>query len=167
MTRWRDRILFVVGTSFGLGLAPVAPGTAGALPGVAIFAVIALTAPAALQAWLIALALLVVSVLTIAWSPWAERYWGKKDPGNYVLDEVAGFLLTVLLFRVPSLLLTIVWAFVVTRALDILKPPPARQLEKLPRGWGILADDLCSSLYAGAVLHLAAACFPCLFGVAG
>lgn len=164
MTGWKNRVLLAVGTALGLGYAPVAPGTAGALLGVAIFVAIALAAPAALQTWLIALALVVVSVLTVALTPWAERYWKKKDPGNYVLDEVAGFLVTVLLFRAPNLWLTVIWAFVVTRVLDILKPPPARQLERLPAGWGVLADDLCTSLYAVGLLHIGAACLPRLFG---
>lgn len=122
MTHWRDRILLAIGTAFGLGRAPVAPGTAGALLGVGIFAIIALAAPIALQTWPIALALLVVCVLTV------------------------------------------IWAFLLTRVLDIIKPPPARQLERLPCGWGTLADDLCSSLYAVGLLHIGAACFPRLFG---
>jgi len=50
-------------------------------------------------------------------------------------------------------LLTTFWAFPVTRIIDILKVPPARRLEKLPAGWGVLADDLLGSLYAAAVLH--------------
>ena len=164
MTRRGDRILAAIGSAFGLGYVPFAPGTAGALPGVAIFVVIAVVGSPTLHSWLIALSLLLVSVVTFAMSPWAERYWGKKDPGCFVLDEVAGFLFTVLLFRTPSVLVTVAWAFPVTRVIDILKPPPARQLERLPAGWGILADDLCSSLYAAAILHGAAACFPGLFG---
>lgn len=164
MTRWGERTLVFIGTSCGLGYVPIAPGTAGALPGVAIFLFIALAAPVALQTILIALALLAVSALTVALGSWAEAHWGKKDPGTFVLDEVAGFLFTVLLFRTPNLLLTTVWAFILTRIIDILKLPPARQLEHLPKGWGILADDLCSSLYAAGILHLIAVYFPRLVG---
>jgi phosphatidylglycerophosphatase A len=150
-----------------LGLLPVAPGTWGALPGVAIFAVIHLAAPVEYHTWLIGFSLAVVSILTVVMSPWAERYWNKKDPGNYVLDEVAGFLMTVLLFRSPDLLLTIVWAFPVTRAVDIIKPPPCRRIEHLHGGWGILLDDLMASIYAAAILHGIAYCFPHWFGFAG
>ncbi len=163
MACWKDRILLAVGTAFGLGFAPVAPGTAGALLGVGAFVCIALAAPAALQPWLIAACLLFVCVLTILMSPWAERHWGRKDPPRFVLDEVAGFLLTVLLFRGTGMVSTAVWAFGVTRLADIVKPPPARQLERLPAGWGILMDDLCTSLYAAAALHLLIHQFPALF----
>jgi phosphatidylglycerophosphatase A len=74
-----------------------------------------------------------------------------------VLDEWAGFLLTALLW--PALLKTPILAalcvFVSFRVFDIIKLPPARQLEKLPQGWGVLMDDLASSLYAAAALHAA------------
>jgi len=134
------------------------------LLGVAIFVAIMLAAPLWLHAWLIALALLAVCIVTVALSPWAERHWNKKDPGVFVTDEVAGFLMTVLLFRSPSLGLTVLWAFVVTRGVDILKPPPCRRLERLPQGWGILADDLVASVYAAGLLYLAAALLPKAFG---
>ena len=60
-------------------------------------------------------------------------------------------------------MLTTLWAFPVTRIIDILKIPPARRLEKLPRGWGVLADDLLGSLYAAAVLYLLYALSNCSF----
>ena len=160
----------MVGTCFGLGYAPIAPGTAGALLGVVAFVLIVLLAPAHLQRWLIGAALLVSCYLTVVLSPWAERHWKKKDPGNYVLDEVAGFLVTVLLFRLPdpsdltNLGLVVFWAFMVTRAIDIIKPPPARQLEALPQGWGILLDDIASSLYAAGLLHVGVWLLPAWFG---
>ena len=152
MRGFRDRLSFVVATCFGLGCSPVAPGTCGALLGVAVYVGIAEFSSARLHTILIALALLVSCAVTVALAPWAERYWAKKDSGNFVTDEVAGFLLTVL------------WAFPVTRILDILKVPPAKQLERLPAGWGVVADDLMASLYAAIVLHVAAYLFPHLFG---
>jgi phosphatidylglycerophosphatase A len=160
----RDKIYWLIGTSFGLAYLPVAPGTWGALPGVAIFVLIVKGTPAAYHTWLIGGAMVLVSVVTIALSPWAERYWRVKDPRKYVPDEVAGFLVTVFLFRTPDLLLTTVWAFMVTRILDIIKIPPARQLEALPAGWGILLDDVASSIYAVLLLNGVATLFPSWFG---
>jgi phosphatidylglycerophosphatase A len=98
--------------------------------------------------------LLAVCVLTIVLARWAEAYFGEEDSGKFVTDEVAGFLLTVLLFRTPNVWSSAAWAFVLTRVIDIIKVPPARRLELLPAGWGVLADDLLSSLYAAAILHL-------------
>lgn len=162
---WQVWILQVFGTSFGLGYTPFMPGTAGALPGVALFILIASTTDGNSQNILLLLTFLASCALTIALSPSAEKYWNKKDPGIFVTDEVAGFLGTVLLWRTPSILLTTLWAFIVTRIIDIVKVPPARQLEKLPGGIGILADDLCSSLYAAGFLYVASTYYPQYFGL--
>jgi phosphatidylglycerophosphatase A len=155
-----DRILNFLGTSFGLAYLPIAPGTWGTLPGVAVFLLISWASPAAHHGFWIALALIAVCLLCLLLSPWAERYWGVKDPRRFVLDEVAGFLVTVLLFRTPDPLLTAVWAFLLSRIMDIIKPPPARLLERLPSGWGILVDDVVASLYAAALLHILARLLP-------
>ena len=166
MNRLKERCLVIVATSFGLGYAPVAPGTFGALPGVAMFLAIVIWTPEVLHTWLLLAALAVVCWGTLALSPWAERYWKKKDPGIFVTDEVAGFLATVLLFRRgDDLLLLTLWAFAVTRVFDIIKIPPARQFERIHGGWGILLDDLMASVYAAAFLHALAVCFPKVLGM--
>ncbi len=149
-----DRIFVTLGTSFGLAYLPTAPGTWGSLPGAAVFLLISWTSAPADHAWWIGLALVVVSILSVALGPWAERFWGVKDPRRFVLDEVAGFLVTVLLFRTPDPILTAIWAFLFSRVMDIIKPPPGRLLERLPAGWGILLDDVVASLYAAALLHI-------------
>ena len=97
----RDRIFQILGTSFGLAYLPIAPGTWGSLPGVAIFILISLISPEANHSFWIAAALILVCVFCLSLSPWAERYWGVKDPRRFVLDEVAGFLVTVPLFLYP------------------------------------------------------------------
>ncbi|MBI5572176.1 MAG: phosphatidylglycerophosphatase A [Desulfomonile tiedjei] len=160
----QDRIYWLLGTSFGLSYLPVAPGTWGALPGVLLFLLIVEGTPPDWHLWLIGLATVLVSWFTVAAGPWAERYWQTKDPRKYVPDEVAGFLVTVLLFRAPDPWLTCIWAFVVTRFFDILKPPPARRLETIPGGWGILLDDVLTSLYAALTLNILAVSFPQFFG---
>ncbi len=158
-----DRIYETLSTAFGLGYLPIAPGTWGSLLGVGIFAAISLAAPYHHHGILIAAALLVVCIVSIPLGSWAERYWGETDPSPFVLDEVAGFLFTVLLFRTPDLIVTLAWAFVASRVFDIIKPWPANWLERMHGGWGILLDDLCASLYAGIVLNILATYVPWLF----
>jgi phosphatidylglycerophosphatase A len=102
--------------------------------------------------------------ITVALGGWAEGYYQRKDSQIFVTDEVAGFLFTVLLFHLPGQpVLTTLWAFPVTRIIDIVKIPPARRLEHLPRGWGVLADDLLGSVYAAALLHAATWLWPMLY----
>lgn len=153
--KWLDGLRAALATAFGLGYSPVASGTVGTLFAVALFIVIALASETrAIEKVLVALALTVTCCVAVPIGDWAERYWQRKDPPQFVLDEVAGFLLTVLLFRGDNLLLTTLWAFFVTRFFDIVKPPPARSMERIPGGWGILLDDLVASVYAAAFLYL-------------
>jgi phosphatidylglycerophosphatase A len=150
-----DHLRALVASCFGLGYSPLMPGTCGALLGPAIYIPLALVVPTEpLQTVLIGALLLVWCWITVALGGWAEKFYQRKDSQIFVTDEVAGFLLTVLLFHLPSQpVLTTLWAFPITRLIDILKVPPARQLERLPRGWGVLADDLLGSVYAAALLH--------------
>jgi phosphatidylglycerophosphatase A len=164
MKNWQDRICEALCTSLWLGCSPVAPGTVGSLPAVLVFVLIKLLAPHQFQLPMIAAALAVTCIISIPLGKWAERHWNKKDPRYFVLDEHAGFFVTVLLFGVPSLALTVIWAFVATRVFDIIKPWPASKMEVLPHGWGILVDDLVASLYAAGFLYVLAWCLPVLFG---
>jgi phosphatidylglycerophosphatase A len=146
----------IIASCFGLGYSRIMPGTCGALIGPALYIPLSLIVPAEpLQTVLIAIALIAWSWITVALGGWAESYYQRKDSQVFVTDEVAGFLLTVLLFHDPvQPVLTTLWAFPVTRIIDIIKIPPARRLEHLPRGWGVLADDLLGSVYAAAMLYL-------------
>jgi phosphatidylglycerophosphatase A len=79
--------------------------------------------------------------------------FGEKDPRAFVLDETVGMLIAGLAAWLPesvshSAPLTLAIAFVWFRVTDILKPPPARQMESLPRGWGIVLDDVVAGLMA-------------------
>jgi phosphatidylglycerophosphatase A len=147
-------LLPVLASCFGLGYSPIMPGTCGALIGPLLYIPLALAISSEpLQTILIAALLILWSWITIALGSWAETYYQRKDSQIFVTDEVAGFLLTVLLFHDPAQpVLTTLWAFPVTRIIDILKIPPARRLEHLPRGYGVLADDLLGSLYAAGCL---------------
>lgn len=161
-----DRTKIFLATAFGLGLAPFAKGTFGTLLGVAVHVLVRLlVSDFTVRMVLLGVALVLSSAVTVALSPWAERYWKKKDPGFVVMDEVAGYLLVVLIFPLgANLWLTVLWAFLASRMFDIIKIPPARQLESLTAGWGILLDDLMSSVYAGLALHGAYRIVPWAFG---
>jgi phosphatidylglycerophosphatase A len=150
----REYLRPIIASCLGLGHSPIMPGTCGALLGPAIYVPLALVVPSEPWQWmLIAAALFLWCWITVALGDWAERYYDKKDSQTFVTDEVAGFLLTVLLFHIPDQpVLTTLWAFPVTRVIDIVKVPPAKRLERLPTGWGVLADDLLGSVYAAGVL---------------
>ncbi|HEX5105877.1 MAG TPA: phosphatidylglycerophosphatase A [Pirellulaceae bacterium] len=162
----KERLRPLVASCFGLGYSPIMPGTCGALIGPVIYIPLALLVPGwVLQTALIGVALVVWSWITVALGSWAEDYYQKKDSQTFVTDEVAGFLLTVLLFHLPEQpVLTTLWAFPVTRIIDMIKVPPARQLEKLPGGWGVLADDLLGSVYAAGLLWMVWLAMPAWFG---
>jgi len=147
-----------IATGFGFGFSPIMPGTAGAAWGLllawGVAQVPALgSVPAlALQAVLIAaICLIGVPVCTAA-----ARQLGLKDPGCVTFDEIASMPLVFLL--VPRELMSSIWVllagFVLHRIFDITKPPPARLLERLPEGQGIMADDLIAGAYACLALHV-------------
>jgi phosphatidylglycerophosphatase A len=163
MDHTKDKLFANICSSFGLGYSPVASGTIGSAPGVLIYIIVAYFVDTAYQNLIFICLLFFFCVLNVLLGKWAETYWKTKDPKFFVLDEYAGYFLTVCLFRVDSILLTAVWTFVMTRIWDILKPPPCRRLEYLPGGWGILADDLVASVYASGTLHVLLMYFPALF----
>lgn len=129
-----------LGSCFGLGLSPWAPGTFGTLAGVLI-------------AWLVPndLALAGGAVLLFFAGVALANTLKEKDPGWYVLDEVAAYMLVPLGLGRDAVVL--VGAFVCFRIFDIAKPWPIRRLEKLPRGWGVMVDDLWAAAYAHALLR--------------
>ena len=143
--------LFAVSCGF-LGCSPFAPGTVGTLGGVAI--AWALSGTSGYLYWSLA-ACAALYLLGRALGPWSERYTGKKDPGVFVLDEVIGYLITVAWFRGPSPA-ALFLAFFVFRFFDIVKPPPARRLERLGGGDGILLDDVVAGLYGLVLVMLPA-----------
>ena len=133
---------------FGTGLAPVAPGTAGSLPGVLLFW---LTLDLGLYVQLTVAAVLVVAGVWICGE--SARRIGVHDHGGIVWDEIAGMYLTLL----AAPLTPIGWlaAFVLFRVMDIVKPWPIRDLDhRLGGGVGIMLDDLVAALYAAVVLGL-------------
>lgn len=144
-----------IATCGGLGYFPVAPGTAGSALGVAIAAGLAMISPRHpwLRIWLIMAATVLIAIGVWA-ATRAESYFGKIDPSQVVIDEVAGQFVT--LAGAPDA--SWKWlaiGFLVFRLLDIVKPFPARRSEKLPGGWGIMTDDLIAGVYGAVALAAA------------
>ena len=99
--------------------------------------------------WGIAIAAVAASAVGVAAGCEPEKDFGSKDPRPFVMDEVAGMLIAGLAAWTPwssHAWLTLAVAFFWFRVTDILKPPPARQLESLPRGWGIVMDNIAAGL---------------------
>jgi phosphatidylglycerophosphatase A len=105
--------------------------------------------PLGVVGWLVVL--LVAFAVGVYTAGKAAPEWGK-DPGQVVVDEGVGFLFTVALL--PTDIWTVIVAFFVFRVLDIIKPPPARQLEALPGGWGIVVDDVVAGIYGNLLIRL-------------
>ncbi|MBT4099766.1 MAG: phosphatidylglycerophosphatase A [Gemmatimonadetes bacterium] len=140
------KFLATVGYS---GLAPIAPGTAGSA--VTAVAYYLLCDSMSTVGWIGLLA--VVSVISIPMAGAEAAARGRKDPGPVVIDEALGFLVTMA-FLPHSLPMTIA-GFLLFRVLDIIKPQPARWLERLPGGWGIVLDDVAAGIWGNVLLRLA------------
>ena len=136
--------------TFGyIGYAPIAPGTFGSAAGLAVFVLLrAIGVP-----WLEP----VTIVALFAAGAWAgnhaERYFGGIDPGPVVIDEVMGMLITLMF--VPVSWAGALLGFLVFRVLDIIKPWPARRLENLHGGVGVMADDAMAAVYGNILMWLA------------
>jgi phosphatidylglycerophosphatase A len=141
-----DRAATVIATAFGAGYSPIAPGTAGSLVGLALFWPLQLAPP-----WIQILVTVAAFFGGVAASTRLAQLLGRKDPGAAVVDEVVGMWLSLLFL--PFTPATAAAAFLLFRALDVFKPYPARQLEGLPGGWGIMADDVMAGIYANLLLR--------------
>ena len=141
-----------VATFFGVGRLRPGPGTWGSVATVAGWALIAHELPASLRTPVAAALAVVVILVGIPAATQVARANGAKDPQFVVIDEVAGQLIT--LIGVPLAWKTFLAGLILFRAFDIVKPPPVRQLEKLPEGTGIVLDDVAAGILAGLVLHL-------------
>ncbi len=140
---------------FGLGYLPGMPGTFGSFGAALLYLALAFSVGPGMLLFAVCLAVAAVfSVFTIAMGARAEKAFGRKDPPQVVTDEVAGYFLSVAFLFPVKPLAAAVCAFVLFRLFDIMKPPPARQLEKLPGGWGLTLDDIAAGVYACVAGHL-------------
>ena len=132
-------------TVFYVGYIPFAPGTFGTLAGMLF---IWLFKPSFM--WQLA-AIIVVLIIGIKTSGIAEKAFGEKDCRHIVIDEVAGYLCSIILL--PLTPAYMVAAFLLFRFFDILKPPPIRRIEKIGGGAGIMLDDVAAGIFTNLVLQ--------------
>jgi phosphatidylglycerophosphatase A len=140
-------IALALATALGIGYVPFAPGTFGTAAGLLLW-------------WLLphdtATQVLVIIIVFFA-GAWggsvAERHFKRTDPGHVVIDEVLGALIT-LVFN-PVGWMGAILGFFFFRFTDIVKPFPARRLENLHGGLGIMADDAMAAVYSNLMLRVA------------
>lgn len=136
----------IISTFFYIGYLPLIPGTFGSLAGLLIYFLLK-------ESGLYLPVTLVLIILGFLFSGKAERLMQKKDPPCVVIDEVSGMLLS--LAFLPFDYRFVVSAFILFRVFDILKPYPAKALQNLKGGLGIMADDIMAALYVNIILQLA------------
>ena len=137
---------------FYLGHSPFMPGTMGSLAGLVIYYLVKD------REVLYAFTLLFLFGLGVLFAGEAEKIYKRKDASMIVIDEACGMLLA--LFFVPYNLFLVVLGFFLFRIFDILKPPPAKRMEKLTGSMGIMFDDIVAALYTNVILQIVARVLP-------
>ena len=146
---------WTLGTFFGSGLLKPGPGTYGSILALLLWygAAHALNLSPLDLAIGTAIAAIIVTLIGIPAATIVARESGRKDPGHVVIDEAAGQLIA--LIAIPVDWRHAALSLVLFRFFDILKPPPIRQLERLPEGTGIMLDDVAAGLFALACAQIA------------
>jgi phosphatidylglycerophosphatase A len=140
------RLGVFIATCAHVGYAPVAPGTWGSAVGLLVYYVVRRQASIPIELGVIAVILLIG-----LWSATeAEHHFGGIDPGPVVIDEVIGMLITLALH--PVNVAGAVVGFFIFRVLDVVKPWPARRLELLPGGFGVVLDDVMAGVYGNLLV---------------
>ncbi|OGP94481.1 MAG: phosphatidylglycerophosphatase A [Deltaproteobacteria bacterium RBG_16_47_11] len=143
-----NRFILFLATGFGVGYAPVAPGTLGTLIAIPVYFFLS-----EIPSPLYEITLIGFFFLSVWLSENAEIFFGKKDDQRIVIDEIMGFLITML--WVPKTIRFVIIGFFLFRSFDILKPFPIRRLEKrFKGGFGVVLDDVAAGVYANVVLRL-------------
>jgi phosphatidylglycerophosphatase A len=143
-----NKFFLFLATGFGVGYSPVAPGTLGSLVAILIYYFLSEIPPPLYEITLIGFFFLSVWI-----SENAERLFGKKDDQKIVIDEIMGFLITML--WVPKTIRFIIIGFFLFRFFDILKPFPIRHVEKrFKGGFGVVLDDVAAGVYSNIILQI-------------
>jgi len=136
----------LIGSGFYTGYIPYASGTFGSLAGLLIYCIPGFERPVILIT-----AIFIFTFYGIYLGGKFERAYGK-DPAECTIDEIVGMWISLILL--PKTLIVSAVAFFIWRALDVFKPFPARRLESLKGGLGIMIDDIVSGIYTLIIVHL-------------
>jgi len=146
--RWAS----LTATFFGIGHMRPGPGTWASAATTILWAALAHALPLPFRTLVIIALAAIITLVGIPAATRVSRASARKDPGFVVIDEVAGQLIS--LIAVPLAWQSFLAGLILFRAFDILKPPPVRQLERLPEGTGIVLDDVAAGIYALALMQL-------------
>jgi len=140
--------VLAVATGLFVGFFPVASGTFGTLVGVAlVWGTRSLPLPVGL------LLLVGVGAAGVWAAGEANRIFRKPDASYIVIDEIVGFMVTMV--GIPVTGYWLVWGFLLFRIFDIVKPPPANYFDEYVKsGWGVVMDDVVAGIYGNILLHL-------------
>lgn len=142
----------LVATFFGIGRLRPGPGTWASAAAAALWYGLAHALTPNFRAPVVIALAILVTLLGVPAATQVSRSCAAKDPQFVVIDEVAGQLIA--LIAVPMEWKTFLTAFILFRAFDIIKPPPVRQLERLPEGTGIVLDDVAAGIFALMVIQI-------------
>jgi len=145
------RLIKITTSFFYLGHSPIMPGTLGSLAGLLIYFVVKDKFP------IYAFTIIFLFLLGILFSTEAEKIYKRKDAQMIVIDEACGMMLS--LFLVPYNLWIMIAGFVLFRTFDILKPPPAKRIEKFSGSFGVMFDDIIAAIYTNFILQIACRIF--------
>jgi len=146
--KFKDFFVKLFATCFGTGYLPIFPGVAGVGLGVIIAYLIH-----PLIFWQKGLITLILIIFAIPLTSRAEQLFQKKDSRKIIIDEVIGVLVATIWFSDLSLLMFLI-IFFVYGIIDAIKVFPANVIEFLPKGWGIVFDDIVAGIYTAIVLIL-------------
>jgi phosphatidylglycerophosphatase A len=141
------RLILLLASGLGAGFSPFAPGTAGTLVAIPIELLLS-----PIRSPVYELTLLTFFFFSSWIAERAQNHWQKRDDQRIVIDEIMGYFLTML--WIPKTLLLISVGFLLFRLLDIVKPFPCRQLERVRGGFGVVLDDVFAGIYANIALQI-------------
>jgi phosphatidylglycerophosphatase A len=139
------KLAVFIATSFGTGFSPFAPGTVGALLAVIFYYFLIPAEPVTL-----ALIIGAISIIGIWAATETEKQYGH-DASAINIDEVVGMLIT--LFALEKTFFNIIAGFILFRFFDIVKPWLINRAQLLPRGWGVMLDDVAAGIFSCLILH--------------